>query len=51
MTVSFIAKLGFGTASVLFSTLITFYKVYRVFGTAIKWFVNVTNFVRILLFN
>ena len=42
--------LGFGTASVLFPTLITFCLVKCVFGIAIKWFVNVTNFVRISLF-
>ena len=48
--VSPIARLGFGTASVLFPTLITFCLVKCVFGIAIKWFVNVTNFVRISLF-
>ena len=32
-----------------FKTLITFYKVYWVFGIAVKWFANVMNFVRISL--
>ena len=44
--VSPIARLGFGTSSVLFPTLITFYMVYCVFEIAI----NVINFVRISLF-
>ena len=46
----FYNKTCFGTSSVLFPTLITFYKIYCVFGITIKWFVNVINFVRILLF-
>ena len=45
--VSHITKLGFGTATVLFPTLTTFYKAYCVFEIAIKWFANVINFVRI----
>ena len=48
--VSPIMKLGFRTASVLFPALITSYKIYCVFRITIKWFVNVINFVRILLF-
>ena len=48
--VSPITKLGFGTASVLFPTLITFYKIYCVLGIAIKCLVYVISFVRILLF-
>ena len=42
-----ITKLGFGTASVLFPKLITFYKVYCVFGIGITLFVNAINFARI----
>ena len=45
-----IAKLSFRTASVLFTRLIIFYKIYCVFGIAIKRFVNVISFVRISLF-
>ena len=40
-----IAKHSFRTASVLFPTLITFYKIYSVFGIAIKRFVNAIKFV------
>ena len=47
--ISPITKLGFGTTNVLFPTLIRFYKICCVFGIAVKWFVNVTNFVRISL--
>ena len=39
--VSHKAKLGFGTASVLFPSLITFYKIYCGFRIATNWFVNV----------
>ena len=39
------AKYSFRTASVLFPTLITFYKIYSVFGIAIKRFVDAVNFV------
>ena len=44
-----ITKLGFGTANVLFPMFITFYKIYCVYGIAIKWFANVISFVRTLL--
>ena len=47
--VSPIIKRSFRTASVLFPTLITFYKINCVFGIAIKLFLNVTNVVRISL--
>ena len=43
-------KLGFRAPTVLFPTLIRFCKIYRIFGIVIKRFVNVINFVRILLF-
>ena len=50
MIVSPITKLGFGTATVLLPTVITFYKIYCGFGITIKWFVNVIYLFRILLF-
>ena len=40
-----IAKHSFRTASVLFPTMITSYKIYSVFGIAIKRFVDAINFV------
>ena len=45
--ISPITKFGFGTATVLFPTFITFYKIHCIFGTAVKWFVNVINFVKL----
>ena len=48
--VSPITKLSFRIASALFSTLITFYKIYCVLGTATKCLVYVISFVRIALF-
>ena len=46
MIVSHITKLDFGTTSVMFPILITFYSICFVFGISIKWFVNVINFIR-----
>ena len=48
--VSPIAKLSFRTASILFPTLITFYKIYCIFAITIKCLMYVISFVRISLF-
>ena len=48
--VSPIMKFSFRTASVLFPTLITFYKIYCISGITIKCLVYVISFVRISLF-
>ena len=45
--VSPLTKLNFRATSVLFPTLITFYKMYCVFGISFKSFVNVINLIKI----
>ena len=48
--VSLIKQLGFGTTSVLFATLIMFYKIYCLFWIVITRFLSVIDVLRITFF-